>query len=162
MKFRRYWLILMASTAVGLASGTAWPPPPLPKLAADNTEWVLPSSGDIPRHSPQDMAEVTAKIRWHGNAGSAQQGKSEWRLAGILEDAEQAVLVTPAADPSKPERIVINGELPDGSRLVAVKGDRVKSLLDKCTTTYQLFQAQPIERSPECEEPDIHEQGTRK
>ncbi|WP_433853554.1 hypothetical protein [Stenotrophomonas nitritireducens] len=158
MMARRRHLLLGAALLVGLGAGAAWPPPPLPKLAANGDEWSLPSAADAARHSPQDMAAVTSGLRWRGDASGA--ASSSWRLAGIVNDGGPAILVMTPDAPGKAQRFAVGATLPDGSVLESARGDRATTRRDACNTTYQLFQAQAVDRSGECEEAEVPDQGT--
>lgn len=158
----RIWIVLAAATAVGAAVGAAWPPPPLPKLTEGGDGWSLPSATDIMRHVPQDMAAVTNDMRWKGDAGSGGGAgeKTTWRLAGIVNEAGPAILVMTPDKPGEAQRIEIGAPLPDGSLLLTVGSDQASTKRDTCITTYQLFQAQPVGKSGECEEQEAPDQGT--
>ncbi|MQP77359.1 hypothetical protein CQ393_15880 [Stenotrophomonas sp. MYb238] len=160
MRVRRQQWLLAAALVVGLAAGAAWPPPPLPKLAANGDEWGLPSATDVARYFPQDMAAVTSGLRWKGEVGGAAGARSAWRLAGIVNDAGPAVLVMTPDDQGKVQRVAIGETLPDGSVLQSARGDRATTRRDACITTYQLFQAQAVDISGECEETEVPDQGT--
>ena len=162
MTTRRTWVVLAAATVVGVAAGAAWPPPPLSKLTAGDDGWSLPSAADILRHVPQDMAAVTNGMRWKGDAGSGEASgeKTTWRLAGIVNEAGPAILVMTPDKPGQAQRIEIGGSLPDGSLLLTAGGDQASTKRDACITTYQLFHAQPVEKSNGCEEPEAPAQGT--
>lgn len=155
---RRHGLLLGTALVVGLGAGAAWPPPPLPKLAADTDDWSLPGAADTTRHSPQDMATVTSALRWKGDIGGAST--SAWRLAGIINDGGPAILVMTPDTPDKAQRFVVGATLPDGSVLESARGDRATTKRDACSTTYQLFQTQAVARSGECEEAEVPDQGT--
>ena len=162
MMARRHWLGLVLLAIAGLAGGAAWPPPPLPKLAASHDEWSLPAAADTARHSPQDMATVTSSLRWKGDVGGTPSERSAWRLAGVVNENGPAILVMTPDQPGKVQRIEIGGTLPDGSLLHSADGDQATTKRDTCITTYQLFQAQAVDQSAGCEEPEASDQGTSK
>lgn len=156
---RRSWLYLATALIAGIAAGAAWPPPPLPKAQHDSVTWSLPATTDIQRHVPQDMAAVVAQVRWKGDAGGSLGERSAWRLAGIVSKDGPAILVTTPDKPEEPQRIVIGGRLPDGSLLQSARGDHATTQLDACIKTYQLFQAEAVDSSGKCEEPEAPAQG---
>lgn len=155
---RRIWLALGGALLAGVAAGAAWPPPPLPKTQAGSAAWSLPPAADMLRHVPQDMAAVTAQFRWKGEAGGALSERSTWRLAGIVSKDGPAILVM-TDKPDSPQRIAIGGRLPDGSVLESAHGDHATTRRDACTKTYQLFQAEAVDSSGKCEEPEAPAQG---
>lgn len=162
MKIRFGWVLPSLALACGIAAGAAWPPPPLPKLAQSGDDWSLPTAADIARHTPQDMASVTQSMRWKGETGSAAgEGRSDWRLAGIVTENSAAILIMTPSNEGKVQRIGVGEGLPDGSVLQDVASDRITTKRDACITTYQVFQAQAIEKSTGCEEPAAPDQGTR-
>lgn len=160
LRRHKLWMGALAALAIGLIAGAAWPPPPLPKLAASADNWSLPAATDLARHVPQDMAAVTANLRWKGDVGGTPDERTSWRLAGIVHEAGPAILVMTPDSKDKAQRIEIGGTLPDGSVLQSVQADRAATRRDNCITTYQLFQAQPVDRSSGCEEPEASDQGT--
>ena len=160
MTARHHWFWLAGIFATGVTAGAIWPPPPLPKLVETGDGWSLPSTMDIARHSPQDMAAVTSGLRWKGDAGGLAGERSAWRLAGIVNDAGPAILVMTPGISDKAQRIGIGEALPDGSLLNSVQDDRATTKHGTCITTYQLFQAQAVDKSGECEEMDVPDQGT--
>ncbi len=159
---RRSMLYLGGALTLGIITGAAWPPPPLPKLNDRANEWSLPPAQDLLRHVPQDMAALTRGVRWLGDAGGISGEKSSWRLAGIVHDSGPAILVMAPDSPGKAQRVAIGGTLPDGSVLQSVDGDRAFTRRDNCIKTYQLFQAKVVGQSEGCEEPEVSDQGTSK
>ncbi|MGB3394180.1 MAG: hypothetical protein WA956_06550 [Stenotrophomonas sp.] len=157
---RNRGLWLAAAVVTGLVAGAAWPPPPLPKLTESSDDWRLPLAVDIARHAPRDMTAVTDALRWKGDVGGTLAERGAWRLAGIVNEAGSAVLVMIPGSPDKAQRIGIGETLPDGSILLSVEGDQASTRHDTCTTTYQLFQAQAVNRSGGCEEAEVSDQGT--
>jgi len=162
MKVRSGWVWSSLALASGIAAGAAWPPPPLPKIAQSGDTWSLPTAAEIARHTPQDMAQVTQSMRWKGETGDTT-GKtmSDWRLAGIVSEDSTAILIMAPSNEGKVQRVGIGEGLPDGSVLHNVASDRITTKRDACITTYQVFQAQAIEKSSGCEEPAAPDQGTR-
>lgn len=158
----RHRLYLAGAVMTGIAIGAAWPPPPLPKTSDSASTWSLPKAADIARHSPQDLATATSDMRWNGDAGSLMGEGSTWRLAGIVHDNRPAILVMTTDSNSKAQRVAINETLPDGSILQSIGNDRASTKHDDCIKTYQLFQAQPVDKSDGCEEPSVTDQGTSK
>lgn len=156
---RRLWLLLGGALLVGVATGAAWPPPPLPKAQTGSTAWNLPASADMLRHVPQDMAAVTSQFRWKGDAGGSLGERSTWRLAGVVSKDGPAILVMTPDKPDTPQRIALGGRLPDGSILQSARGDHATTRRDACTKTYQLFQAEAVDSSGKCEELEAPAQG---
>lgn len=156
---RRLWLYLGAALLAGVATGAAWPPPPLPKAQNGSAAWSLPNAADMLRHVPQDMAAVTAQFRWKGDTGGLPGERSNWRLAGVVNKDGPAILVMTPDKPDSPQRIEIGGQLPDGSVLQSAQGDHATTRRDACTKTYQLFQAEAVDSSGKCEEPEAPAQG---
>lgn len=157
---RRHLLVSVAALTVGIIAGAAWPPPPLSKAAANANQWSIPSTTDIARHNPADMATIASSMRWNGDTGMGPQEKSKWRLAGIVNDEGPAILVITTESDSTAKRVIPGETLPDGSLLESVESDRATTRLDACLTTYQLFQSQPIARSGDCEGTEVIDQGT--
>lgn len=157
---RHHGLILAAAFTVGIAAGAAWPPPPLPKAKLGEAAWSLPAATDLLRYVPQDMADVTASMRWNGSQGGAGE-RGAWRLIGIVNKGGViAILIAVADKPEDVKRVTIGELLPDGSVLQAVRGDAAITKRDNCLTTYQPYLPEAVERSAGCEEPEISVQGT--
>lgn len=158
---RRHGLILAASLTVGVAAGTAWPPPPLPKAKLGEAAWSLPAANDLLRHIPQDMSAVTDKMRWKGSPGGAAGERAAWRLTGIVNKGGViAILIAVADKPDDVKRIAIGQPLPDGSVLQSVLGDSATTKRDSCLMTYQPYLPEAVEKSAGCEEPEATAQGT--
>lgn len=146
---------LFAAAVVGGATvGAAWPALPLPKLSRAGGAWQLPSSHDIARHIPQDMAVVAADMRWKGegkNGGTAAaEDHSDWSLAGILQQQTATILTMSPGKAAEASRVAIGENLPDGSLLLSIKGDQVITKRGSCLTTYAMFHAAPIAQSDGC------------
>lgn len=156
---RRHWPYLAGAAVLGIVAGAAWPPPALPRMDNTANEWALPPAESIARHIPQDMAAVTKSMRWNGSSGG-MSGDGTWRLAGTVNEAGPAILVMTKDSPAKAQRFSIGDRLPDGSVLQSVEGDRAITRRDNCTTTYQLFHAEAVDRSDGCEEPAAPDQGS--
>lgn len=158
---RRHGLVLAASLAVGVAAGAAWPPPPLPKAKLGDAAWSQPSTNDLLRHVPQDMAAVTDKMRWKGSPGGAAGERATWRMTGIVNKGGViAILIAVADKPDDVKRIAIGQPLPDGSVLQSVLGDSATTKRDSCLMTYQPYLPEAVEKSAGCEEPEATAQGT--
>lgn len=154
-------LILIAALTVGIAAGAAWPPPPLPKVKADTTSWSLPTTKDLLRHSPQDMAAVTNGMRWKGSQSAGAGERGAWRLTGIVDKGGViAILIVTPSKPDDVKRIAIGEALPDGSVLQSVRGDLATTKHDSCLMTYQPYLPEAVEKSAGCEAPEAPVQGT--
>lgn len=157
---RRHGVILAAALTVGIATGAAWPPPPLPKVKLGEASWSLPAAKDLLRHVPQDMAAVTASMRWKGSQGGAGE-RGAWKLVGIVNKGGAIAILAAAADkPEDVKRIAIGEALPDGSVLQSVRGDLATTKRDSCLMTYQPYVPEAVEKSAGCEEPEVPAEGT--
>ena len=158
---RRHGLILAAALAIGVVAGAAWPPPPLPKVKVGETAWSIPTTKDLLRHVPQDMAVVTDRMRWKGSVGDTTGERGAWRLIGIVNKGGVIAILVAAADkPDDVKRIAIGQALPDGSVLQSVRGDLASTKRDSCVMTYQPYLPAAVEKSAGCEEPEASAQGT--
>lgn len=151
----RYWLILAGGLLLGLVAGAAWPPPPLPKTTAGAGDWSLPSTQSIARHVPQDMSAAATALHWNGESGGAMD--SNWTLAGIVHDPVPTALLVVGGKTAEVIRVPLDGNMPDGSRLQAVDGDRITTKRDACLTIYQMFVAAPVNTSGSCGTPGANE-----
>lgn len=142
------WLCVVA--LAGFIVGAAWPPPPVPRAAADTAAWSIPGPDRITRYSPETFAKITRDMRWSGGAVAADGSATEWRLAGILISPEPAILVMDPQSPGKAKRIAIGEQLPDGSTLRVIDGDKIATQLDSCERTYQLYQLKATSASTGC------------
>lgn len=142
------WFWITALT--GCIVGAVWPPPPVPRAAADTATWSIPGPEQITRYSPETFAKITRDMRWSGGELAADGSANEWRLAGILISPEPAILVMDPSSPGKAKRIAIGGQLPDGSALRVIDGDKISTQLDSCERTYQLYQLNAISTSTGC------------
>lgn len=158
MMTRRHMLYLGCALTAGLIIGIAWPPAtPSPSKALQG-EWSLPNQDAISRHNPRDLATVTADIKW-GSEAKAGNDKvataGAWRLVGILRDSGLTALVMPPDASTEATRVAIGETLPDGSTLVAIKGDTVTTENHSCRTTYQMFLPAPVNQSDGCAQTDV-------
>lgn len=158
---RRHMLYLVSALVAGLIIGAAWPPATSSQNKAAKGEWRLPGADTITRHNPRDMAAVTAGVRW-GGEGKASGDKvvtpGTWRLVGILRDDGLTALVMPPDASTEATRVAIGDTLPDGSKLVAIKGDTISTENDSCRTTYQMFLPAPVSQSDGCTQTDVSSQ----
>lgn len=154
-----YSLAAALALAIGLLGGAAWPPPPLPKVKVGEAPWSLPSTKDLQRHVPQDMAEVTAHLRWKGGPSTAN-GQTAWRLAGITQNGIAAILVAATNSPGEIKRIAVGESLPDGGILQSVHGDLATVKRDGCTMSYKPFILEAVEKSAGCDDPQAPSTGS--
>ncbi|MEO9078071.1 MAG: hypothetical protein ABI268_02055 [Rhodanobacter sp.] len=154
-------IYLISALAAGLLIGVAWPPATSTQNKSSKVEWSLPGPDTITRHNPRDMSVVTGKVRW-GNEAKAGGDKAatpgSWRLVGILRDSGLTALVMPADATTEATRASIGDILPDGSKLVAIKGDTVITENHSCRTTYQMFLPAPVNQSDGCAQTDVSSQ----
>jgi len=156
------WLLTGALVA-GIAGGALWPPPPVADSQDADTPWALPPVNDLQRHVPQDLATVIRDLPW--NAGGAtpevDAAATRWRLAGIVSEQQQPLILVVMSDqPGQVQRIHPGEPLPDDSVLDAVEHDRALIRRGECVTTWRLFHPQPIATSDACQQAEPDPQGT--
>lgn len=156
---RHYGMLFAAVLTAGVIVGAAWPPPPLPKIKQNAAPWSLPEASDLLRHVPQDLAAVISNLHWKGSSPNGEQ--SAWRLAGIVTKDGPVILVMTSNKPDELTRVAIGAALPDGSLLQSIQGDKAITKRDNCLTTYQLYQAEAVNKSSGCDGPDAPVQGTQ-
>lgn len=150
MMARRSTLWFSLSAAAGLIVGLAWPPPPIPRAGAEAAEWSIPSAEELSRYSPEASSKITREMRWGNGALLADGTISDWRLAGLSNSSERAILVMDAKKTGEAKRISIGQPLPDGSILTVIDGDKITTRLDACERTYQLYQLNATSASAGC------------
>lgn len=159
MTQRGYSLAMAFALIIGILVGAAWPPPPLPKIKTDESSWSLPSTKELQRHVPQDLAEVTTRIRWNGTPKTPDE-QTAWRLAGITQNGGAAILIASPNNPSEIKRIAIGEPLPDGGILLSVRGDLATIKRDDCIMSYKPFILEAVEKSAGCETPQATSTGS--
>lgn len=154
MKWPHPRLLAAIAVVAGVTTGLVWPALPLPKLSKASGDWSLPPGRDIARHVPQDMATVASDMRWKGvgkDGGTASaEGHATWQLAGILHQQTATILTMPSGQATEATRVAVGDVLPDGSKLLSIKGDQVVTQHDNCLTTYAMFHATPVAQSDGC------------
>ncbi len=151
MTVNRPAIWLSVAGVLGLIVGYGWPPPPIPRTAADTAAWSVPSAERMARYSPESFAKITREMRWGTGPLSGDGQSTNWRLAGFLISDEAAILVMDPKVPTQTKRVAIGEKLPDGSTLHVIDGDRITTQLDACERIYQLYQLTPISSSSGCE-----------
>lgn len=150
MKHLRLWTI--GCCLAGLIAGIAWPPPPIPRTSAEAGEWALPSEEALSRYSGETFQQAQSVARWDEQGTvSPDSSESRWRLAGLLNDPSPVALILAGDKPTKLQRIMPGGLLPDGSRLMKIDNDKITTQQDSCELVYQLYRPIPISASPTCE-----------
>lgn len=148
---RRAILCVITAVVGGFAAGYAWPPPPIPKTDTSDADWSLPSAQAIERYSPEAFAKITRKMQWNFASAGTVSPSDDWRLAGFLIAEDPAILIMEPQSPGKSKRVAIGEQLPDGSTLRVIAGDWIKTQLDTCEKTYQLYQLKAASASSGCE-----------
>lgn len=150
MKHLRLWAF--GCCLAGLIAGIAWPPPPIPRTSAEAGEWALPSDEALSRYSGEAFQQAQSTVRWDAKGTvSPDSAESRWRLAGLLNDPSPVALILTGEKPSKLQRIMPGGTLPDGSRLMKIDNDKITTQQDSCELVYQLYRQAPISASATCE-----------
>ena len=139
-----WWLAI--AVAAGVATGIAWPPPPIPRAqkVSDSTQ-TLPTAESLRRLPPEAVAQVSQGLRWPGEGSGTGEASAEgpWKLAGIIRDPATAALVQLAT--GKIERFEAGSTLPDGSTVTRVGSDEVTIERDGCARSYRLHHPPPAE-----------------
>lgn len=142
-----WWLAIALS--VGIVTGLAWPPPPIPRAQrATEVAWSLPSSDALQRLPAGAADAIKQNLRWAGEAAVTAEdaeASSQWRLAGIVRGPSPAVLVQLAT--GKIEEYAQDAELPDGTRVARIDSDTVIFEREGCAQEHRLHHPPPQEDS---------------
>ena len=142
---------LLAAIAVGGIAGWLRPLPEMTNAADKEPQsgWQLPSPETLERSSAALFAQART-LKWLADAGPGSAGdtRQEWTLKAILP-AENALLLQTGKE-ALISRAEVGATLPDGSRLLAVRGDTVVVELDGCRMDRHLYPRASAPDSPEC------------
>lgn len=115
---------------------------PLPKPSttpqADTASWELPPKESLERSSIEMVAKAR-NLKWPGEAGGPGGSTSleDWALKAIL-GADDEILIATGKD-AVISRARVGDTLPDGSRLVALRGDTAVVEIDGCRSDRHLY-----------------------
>lgn len=141
---------LIASVAAGGVAGWFRPLPAMEATAdkQPQIDWRLPA-GEMLERSSAALLSQARTLRWMGD-GSAGTGGTpqDWTLKAIL-GGENAILVQSGKEPLI-SRADVGATLPDGSRLIALRGDIVVVELDGCRMDRHLYPRASNSDSSEC------------
>jgi len=147
----RLLAILLASVAVGGLAGWFRPLPEMKSSTSEEprTGWQLPAAETLERSSAALLAQART-LKWLGDAGAGSAGdaRQDWTLKAMLP-AEDAILLQTGKE-ALISRAEVGATLPDGSRLVAVRGDSVVIELDGCRMDRHLYPRASDSDSSEC------------
>ncbi len=113
------------------------------------SDWRLPSSEALERSSAT-LSTQARTLNWSGDSisGASTNSPQDWALKAILGQ-KNAILLQ-----SGKEALIslaeVGATLPDGSRLLAVRGDTVVVELDGCRMDRHLYPRASDPDSPEC------------
>lgn len=127
---------------------------PLPAMGSstdkvEGSDWRLPSP-EVLERSSATLSNQARTLRWTGDSisGTSTHGPQDWALKAIL-DEEGAILLQSGKE-ALISRAKVGATLPDGSRLLAVRGDTVVVELDDCRMDRHLYPRASDPASPEC------------
>ena len=139
-------LALVASSLAGW-----FRPLPLPNAGADREQqvaWQLPSPEALERSSAA-LSSQARTLKWMGDATSGgAMSLQDWTLKAIL-NGENAILIQSGKE-ALISRAEVGATLPDGSRLLALKGDIAVVERDGCRMDRHLYPRAPNSDSSEC------------
>lgn len=158
MKRMQLGMAMLAAATIG--SLTGWfRPIPLPSSMSDHEQqvsWQLPSAATLERSSAA-LSSRAQSLRWAGDAapdGASDFSVQDWTLKAIL-NRDEAILIQSGKD-SLISRTEVGASLPDGSRLLALKGDIAVIELDGCRIDKHLYPRASNSNSSECKAPTSH------
>ncbi|WP_447585081.1 hypothetical protein [Pseudoxanthomonas mexicana] len=126
---------------------------PLPTLDAatgreQQVAWQLPSPEALERSSAA-LSSQARTLKWMGDATSGgATSPQDWTLKAIL-NGESAILIQSGKE-ALISRAEVGATLPDGSRLLALKGDIAVVELDGCRMDRHLYPRASNPDSTEC------------
>ncbi len=111
-------------------------------------EWQVPRMSALERSSA-DMTAQIRNLKWLGDAAfSGDTDKQEWTLKAILN--EEGAIIIAVGKQALISRSKVGDTLPDGSRLVALRGDTAVVELDGCRMDRHLYARAADPGPPEC------------
>ena len=146
----RLAVALVAVLLAGSVAGWLRPLPTLSTAAKHEPQagWQLPPQDTLERSSAAMFAQART-LKWVGDATSAGSATAQdWILKAILS-GEDAILIQSGKE-TLISRAEVGATLPDGSRLLAVRGDTVVVELDGCRMDRQLYPRASDSDSSEC------------
>ncbi|WP_161809372.1 hypothetical protein [Stenotrophomonas nitritireducens] len=140
----------LASLAAGGMAGWFRPLPAMDS-APDRelqVDWRLPP-GEMLERSSAALSSQARTLKWMDDGAAGPGGAAqEWTLKAIL-GAENAILMQSGKEPLI-SRADVGATLPDGSRLVALRGDTIVVELDGCHIDKPLYPRASNSDSSEC------------
>lgn len=151
---RKPVLGLAAAAVLGVVTGVAWPPPPIPRAQQLEPPWALPAADTLQRYSQDQFQAARRSVGWQGEdvaGGAGDSGGPDrgWRLAGLVAGPELAALILRGGE-SAPTRVQVGGSLPDGSTVRDIRHDGITTESGGCLTVYRLHRQAPVDTSGEC------------
>lgn len=149
----RIRLLAMLAVSIGVGGALGWfrplPDPANSTDAVASSDWQIPSRESLERSSASLLAQART-LKWQGDHSASNDDalRKDWTLKAILP-AENAVLLQVGKD-ALISRVEVGATLPDGSNLVAVRGDTVTTELDGCRLDRHLYPRASDSDSPEC------------
>lgn len=146
----RIGMVLVLLALLGGIGGWLWPPPPLPTTdyPRATAPWKVPPPEAVERSSASMTAQAR-NLKWLGDAApGGSTALTEWTLKAILS-GEDAILLTSGKE-ALISRAKVGDTLPDGSRLVALRGDTAVVELDGCRMDRHLYARAADLGQPEC------------
>ena len=145
---------LCACLVLGSLAGWLRPLPVFDSAAGGGHEaaWQLPTKETLERSSAA-LSSRTGQLRWQGESaaggGSVVAEAQEWTLKAIL--SEEGAILLQSGKGTSISRASVGTTLPDGSRLLALKGDVATVELDGCRIDRHLYPRASSSDSPECQ-----------
>lgn len=146
----RLWAAILVAIAIGSVAGWLRPLPTLESAMdkGSSAGWQLPAPETLERSSVELSSQARA-LAWVGDTGTGgSAAPQDWILKAILT-GEDAILLQSGKE-SLISRAEVGATLPDGSRLVALRGDTAIIERDGCRMDRPLYPRASDSGSSEC------------